>query len=103
MFDLNQVKALKSKEINSTENLLSEAIKLFDSYQEERNDDLLKQAANQFLSIIKVNRSLIEPYIYLAYIFYLFGDEQRARDYHLTAKKLDPQNEKVLFLNSFIY
>jgi Tfp pilus assembly protein PilF len=96
MFDLSALKTAKSqvqeKKVENTveyDKVYSEAIQLFEQFDETLSAELLKQAGKKFVEALSFRKDKAEPYFFLAYIYFLFAEDDLALEYYEFAKNLD--------------
>jgi hypothetical protein len=55
----------------------------------------LREVADKFVELIDIDERRIEPYIYLAKIFFLVDNKDLAFKYLKLAREIDPENQEI--------
>lgn len=99
MFDFNSLDIVRKKaEIKGDKkqeqfyHLFDNALEKFRKLVQTQNFDtkLLKEIAYQLLESLKLVKNKAEPYLFLAYIFYIIGDNQISIKYLKVSSLLNP-------------
>lgn len=100
MFDMSSMMSAKKKaDVNQEdtnekyENLIQKGMQLYEQFNENQNEAILKEAADCFFEALFIKRTSMEPYLFLSMIFYLFDEEDKAREYFDIAGELAPELE----------
>jgi hypothetical protein len=90
--DLMQAKAKaninQEKKAEDYDKILNEAVSLYNRALQEENDGLLKKAAEKFCESLALKRSQMEPYLFLAVIYFMFEEKETAKQYFAAASDL---------------
>ena len=113
MFDFDAIKSVKSNiktngnEAKSDE-VLKDALKDLESFHNlPPNKEKLKDVAKKFIEVIKFKRNRVEPYVYLAYIFFQINQNDLAVKYLKIARDIDPvypqieELKQMILMNNF--
>ncbi|MFN4151998.1 MAG: hypothetical protein ACK4IX_13745, partial [Candidatus Sericytochromatia bacterium] len=60
-------------------------------------------SASKFFNAIRCKRSVVEPYIYLSYIFFLFDEDELSKKYLDYAKSIDSSHPQITNIQKLIY
>lgn len=102
MYDFTAITKIKESKKETLDNhsekfdlLISKALASLEEFASSPcfDYDNLADALNYLLEAIEIKRSKVQPYFYLAYIFYMFNDLTRAVNYLLVATSIDPNFE----------
>ena len=98
MFDLSAINEAKKKaSVNQEkttgdyEKVLHEGISLYESFCENNDELIIKAAADKFGEALSLKRSQPESYLFLAMIFNLFEEDEKALEYFAAAKELSAE------------
>jgi hypothetical protein len=104
--DLKNAKALASanraEKLEEYDDLVKEGFALFEKGIRIASSQTLKDAAKKFVKSLACRRDKVEPYAYLASIFYLFDEEETCRDFYEKAKSLNPDFAELKKLKKFL-
>lgn len=84
----------EKRQIESEKEYLG-ALEIFSTFDENTDPQILLQTAEKLITAITFKRSNPEPYICLAYIFYLLDQDELALEYLVTAKDFDSDNPRI--------
>jgi tetratricopeptide (TPR) repeat protein len=89
--------------MESFEGSLKEAVKTFGEFSTAKNSAKLKKAAQDFLKLIRQKPSRVEPYVYLAYILYLFDKTEEAKKYLKFSEMIDPDYQYIKPVRALLF
>ena len=110
MFDFGSITGAKKKAENNYQKHAGDYFTEFNTglaYMKEfvRNpdDNILRRAAEKFSAAIICKRSSVEPYCYLAYIFFIFDRKETSIEYFKYAESIDKSFHLLAELREMIY
>ena len=96
MYDLSDIKAFKKKAEDNKEKLsgnyddeYNQAINFLKEFSENYDSEVLKKAVEKLFNCLKYKRTSVEPYFYISYSFFLFGEKELALKYFEFADEVD--------------
>jgi tetratricopeptide (TPR) repeat protein len=100
--DFNDLKLAKQKakentgkNENKAEISFNEGLKLLDEFHSNSDKKYLEKAGDKFIETISFKRTMVEPYVYLAYIYYLLNEDKEALQYLKIAEEIDKNYSKI--------
>jgi hypothetical protein len=97
------VQSTQSTTIESFETSFTQAVKILGEFARSQNSATLKQCAKQFLNLIQQKPSRVEPYVYMAYILYLYNKKDEALKYIKLSESIDPDYKFIKEVKNCIY
>ncbi|MGE3727831.1 MAG: tetratricopeptide repeat protein [Candidatus Sericytochromatia bacterium] len=96
----SKVTEIKEQRHNNGKTLVDSGLQLLARAQSENfeNRETLVKASEQLLDALRYNRKQPEPYIGLAYIYFLFGQYPKASPFLTEVLLIDPQNTDAQML-----
>lgn len=88
---------------NNFEHSFQEAINLLGQFSTTNNSFMLKQSAEAFLNLIELKPSRVEPYVYFAYVLYLYDKKDEAKRFIKLSESIDPTYSYIKIVKSTIY
>lgn len=100
----NQTQSLATNRRQSSDDSYQVGIQHLAKAQESGFEDKasLKEASKHFIKAIQFGRQNPEPYIAMAYLLILLGDQMTATRYLSEARRVDPQNADAEVLFTFL-
>jgi tetratricopeptide (TPR) repeat protein len=93
-------KGNKEQEYDS---IMEEAVELFSIFLYSNKEKDLKNSADLFYKALECTRKYAEPYFFLANIFYITKNTDKARIYLKTVEALDPSFAGIKSLKPLLY
>jgi tetratricopeptide (TPR) repeat protein len=110
MFDLSAIKNAQAKanvnraeKLDEYDDLIKEAFAFFEKAIQNSDSDGLRRAAGKYIKAISFRRDKVEPFSYLATIFYLFDQEETCMEFYEKAKALDPTFSEIKKLERMLF
>ena len=94
---------VKEKNLEKLDAILEEATNLFNKAHETEDFELLRASADKFSECIHYKSNRVEPYFYLAQIFYTLGDDALTLEYIKIAMSIDPNYPKLKAFRQVVY
>ncbi|MFN8575756.1 MAG: hypothetical protein U0354_02760 [Candidatus Sericytochromatia bacterium] len=88
---------------NNFEHSFQEAINLLGQFSTTNNSFMLKQSVEAFLNLIELKPSRVEPYVYFAYVLYLYDKKDEAKRFIKLSESIDPTYSYIKIVKSTIY
>jgi hypothetical protein len=88
---------------NNFDDSFQDAVKLLGQFSHTNNPVMLKKSAEAFLNLIKLKPSRVEPYVYFAYVLYLYDKKDEAKKFIKLSESLDPNYPKIKDVKATIY
>jgi tetratricopeptide (TPR) repeat protein len=98
-----KVVVIQEKQTDSFDSLYNEGIKYFNQCIENENIDLLKKAADKFVESIHYKSTMVEPYFYLAHIFYVLGKDDLTIEYLKIAQSINPDYPRLQAFKKIVF
>ena len=89
----NQASKNKGNKKDTYNETILKGIELYEEFIETDNDDKIKGAADKFIEALEINRNKMEPYLFLAIIFFTFDEKEKAHDYFEAALEIGSDQE----------
>lgn len=87
----------------SFEESFQDSVKILADFENTNNKEKLKEAGRLFLKLIQQNPSKVAPYVYSAYILYLFDLKEEAKKFIKLAETIDPNYQHIQKIKECIY
>jgi hypothetical protein len=81
--------------IESFEQSLRSAVNMFSEFSKNKDSEMLKEIGIVFLNLIEQKPSRVEPYVYMAYILFLFNKKEEALKYIRISESIDRDYHKI--------
>lgn len=91
----SKVKNRDNKRNGNANYFYESALELIENFNYTKNDNDLKEAASLLSKSLKQQRNKVECYFWLAYIFYIFGENKLCFEYIRIAESIDPNYQKI--------
>lgn len=91
----NKVKNRDEKRNGDSNYFYESALELINNFNYTKDDNDLKEAASFLSNALKQQRNKVECYFWLAYIFYVFGENKLCFEYIRIAESIDPTYPKI--------
>lgn len=109
MFDFDALKDINSvisirdqkREIEAKK-IYEEALVYIKKYKTNNNKEDLIEASNKLFDSVNTYRKLVEPYVWLAYIFQIMDQFDTAMEYLKIAEDINPNFPQIIKLKSLI-
>lgn len=85
------------------EHSFQDAVKLLGQFSYTKNPVMLKKSAEAFLNLIELKPSRVEPYVYFAYVLYLYDKKDEARKFIKLSESIDPTYPNIKEVKAAIY
>jgi hypothetical protein len=89
--------------MESFENSFNDALTIFSEFASTKEAAKLKKAANEFLNLITLKPSRVEPYVYMAYILYLYDKKSEAIKYIKLSETIDSGYQYIKDVKALVY
>ncbi len=98
-----KVVVIQEKQADSFDSLYNEGVTYFNQCIENNNLELLKKAADKFVESISYKSTLVEPYYYLAHIFYVLGKDDLTIEYLKISQSINPDYPGLQAFKKIVY
>lgn len=109
MFDFDSLKEINSvievrdrKRETQAKKIYEEALVYIKKYKTTNDKEDLIEASNKLFDSVNTYRKLVEPYVWLAYIFQIMEEFDTAMEYLKVAENINPDFPQIIKLKSLI-
>lgn len=99
----NVVQGRLETNTESFDNSFQDAVKMLARFAGTKDSNTLKNTGKEFLKLIRLKPSRVEPYVYMAYILYLYGKKEEALKFIKLSESLDPDYKFTKKIKACIY
>lgn len=109
LFDFINIKSAKTqtlerdgKRVENSRELYKEALKHIYNYKQHQNKEELEQASVKLFKCLSINRQMVEPYVWIAYIYHSLNMDDKAFKYLKLAEMFNPAFPQIQKLKNLI-